>query len=260
MKLGKFCFLTAACVISFSLYSYGAAAQIFLRDSGGGNNSSSSSSSGSSIFNFFGGGDSDDKDSKSAKNKGAGSGAFLKEKEQPDYSNYYQDKYRHKRESLTAREQANTKGPQAGVTYSIQEYNRLLQNQRSGGGNKASNTSRGRDKSKLVKTNPFTGRYSTQAEIEEMVSKREAYYAKYPDLPRKKRSLAEEIFFNKKGYYKSDASNKSSSNQSSARSDFAGSGYNGNTKIMRSDKRSTSGIYKQRAERYYNYEDNEPDK
>jgi hypothetical protein len=244
MNFKKISYFAVASIMAVSLYSFEANAQVFLSDN---NKDSRGNSAGSSIFNFFGGNNREDDQPQASGN----SNFILPEQKEADYSEYYKDKYRYKSDSLREREQANA-SLQSGQTYSIEEYNRLLQQQRAGEQTNATSNARGTGRAKLMKSNPFTGRYASQDEVDAMSAARAAYYEKYPDLPRKKRSLGEEVYFNRHGYYKSDKDVVVSSAAGGSSSDFGRRGYSGNVKIVNNaDKRSTPSRYRS------NYQNND---
>lgn len=237
MNFKKISYFAVAGIMAVSLYSFEANAQVFLGDN---NKDSRGNSAGASIFNFFGSNDRED-----SQQQVPGTNNFiLPEQKETDYSDYYKDKYRYKSDSLREREQANAR-LQTGQTYSIEEYNRLLQQQRAGEPVGTARNSNNAGRVRLMKSNPFTGRYSSQEEVDEMTAARAAYYEKYPNLPRRKRSLGEEVYFNRHGYYKSDKDVVVDAPRGGSGSDFERRGYSGNVKIVNnSDKRSTPTRYR----------------
>lgn len=161
--------------------------------------------------------------------------------------------YDYLRERVNNRRVNRSQGVETGTTYSMQEYNRRLMQQRygqqSGSSNPYANRYNNSNTERAV-TNPFTGRYSTQSQVDEQIRLREAYYKKYPHLERKKRTRAEEIFFNSNGYYRDDA-DKMASADSSARSQRDS---NGNIVNVNRSNASTSDKYRKLYERYRNYQ------
>jgi hypothetical protein len=162
---------------------------------------------------FLGGNNSDNNAASSSTNEGATSSrnSFLMmergDNNTVDRNQYFKDRVSRNQQPRNTR---------TGQTYSIQDYNRLLLEQRNAG-TSANRTGDTRATNQYypssylnrnverVRKNPFTKRYATQAEIDRDVAAREAYYKKYPQLTPQKRNMAEERFFNSNGYYKDDA-------------------------------------------------------
>lgn len=148
-------------------------------------------------------------------------------------------------------------GAQAGQSYSIEQYNRMLLEQRnSARGGRSTNRSPRSGQGyypdsylnrnvERVRTNPFTGRYSTQSEIDEMIKAREAYYRTHTSLTPKKRTRTEEQYFNKHGYYQDDGKLIKGADGSLNQRQFGSSVNVGNA-------RGTSQEYIDRANRFRN--------